>query len=128
MARDANLIYCRAVLKSTIQDVRRFAPTVNTWVAWVNNFQRDQWEFHFQTFYWHGRADNAYEARSAGWQAWLKKQGCPEYQDAPGAEPFYTAEAGWTETGIAEQQRRQKDPDPVTCDDCGRTRSDIGAK
>jgi hypothetical protein len=46
----------------------------------------------FPGFYWYGKADNAYEARSAGWKAWLKKEGCPEYQDTPTAEQLREAE------------------------------------
>ena len=48
--------------------------------AWVWHFHKDHWEFHGPDgFYWHGSADNAYEARAKGWSAWLRKQGADGY-------------------------------------------------
>jgi hypothetical protein len=40
------------------------------------------WEFHGpDKFYWHGDADNVYDARYKGWSAYLEKQQ-PEIFDA----------------------------------------------
>jgi hypothetical protein len=35
----------------------------------------DIWEFRFKGFYWSGDADNAYDARVKGWEAFLTKEG-----------------------------------------------------
>ncbi len=79
MPQDINLAYCRACLKSVIQDVRRHDELADIHSAWVYKFTRGHWEFHYGDFYWHGSADNAAEARSAGWSAWLAKQGAEGY-------------------------------------------------
>lgn len=43
--------------------------------VWVYKFMDDHWEFHGPNgFYWHGSADNAYDARAKGWQAWEAAQ------------------------------------------------------
>jgi hypothetical protein len=63
--------------------------------AWTTNVGRDHWEFHGpENFYWHGRADNANDARAKGWNAWLKKERPAEFEklDALGnANPFLLA-------------------------------------
>lgn len=50
--------------------------------AWVYQTDGRRWEFHYGPFYWHGRADNAYEARAKGWEAWLAKVEAPGYGEA----------------------------------------------
>jgi len=47
--------------------------------AWVYKVGKDHWEFHFGSYYWHGSADNAYDARAKGWSAWLAKNGATGY-------------------------------------------------
>jgi len=74
-----NTSLTRFVLQQVIADVRKHDPEIKVSDAWVYKCGRDHWEFHFGKFYWHGSADNAYEARSAGWSAYLRKQGAPEY-------------------------------------------------
>lgn len=70
---------CREILRLTIADVRAFNPAVRLKDAWVYKLGEDHWEFHYGDYYWHGSADNAYEARAEGWSAWLGSQGAPEY-------------------------------------------------
>lgn len=67
-----NLAFCRALLKSVLLEVKKHATAEQVKAAWVYHFDRDQWEFHGpDNFYWHGSADNAFDARANGWQAWL---------------------------------------------------------
>ncbi len=71
-----NLVFCRNLLKSAIAEVRIHFPAVQTKFAWVWHIGRNHWEFHGpEAFYWHGSADNAYDARYKGWMAWLKHKG-----------------------------------------------------
>ena len=68
--------FCRLLLREVIAEVRAAFPGIKVGQAWVWKFQRDQWEFHGpQGFYWHGRAANAYDARTKGWQAYLSERG-----------------------------------------------------
>lgn len=64
--------------------------------AWTSHVGRDHWEFHGPDgFYWHGRADNAIDARAKGWSAWLQKERPAEFEklDAIGcnANPYWLA-------------------------------------
>lgn len=70
-----NISFCRSLLTAVRRDVEAFAPGKRVIKdAWVWNAGRDHWEFHGpDNYYWHGRADNAYDARAKGWQAWLSK-------------------------------------------------------
>lgn len=70
-----NIRFSRELLQLVLQDLRAFAPGVRVRKdAWVWHAGRDHWEFHGPDgYYWHGRADNAYEARANGWRAWLEK-------------------------------------------------------
>lgn len=76
MMRDAasvNLAFCRALLRQVVPGVKAAGKRVNK-DAWVWHAGRDHWEFHGpDDYYWHGSADNAYEARYKGWSAWLQK-------------------------------------------------------
>lgn len=74
---DINIAFCRALLRQAIIDLKKHAPHIRPIKdAWVWHAGRDHWEFHGPNeFYWHGGADNAYEARYKGWMAWLRKQG-----------------------------------------------------
>jgi hypothetical protein len=65
----------RSLLNRIVPDVRRHVPGVRMGDAWVYRYGRDQWEFHYRDFYWHGRAASAYEARYRGWAALLEKLG-----------------------------------------------------
>jgi len=81
-----NVSFAREELKNTLTNVVRFMRTgaatetgpLND--AWVSKVGKDHWEFHFGSFYWHGSADNAYDARSKGWTSWLRKQGAEGYK------------------------------------------------
>lgn len=69
---DINISFSRALLARIIPDVKDKGMRVNK-DAWVWCAGRDHWEFHGpNNFYWHGSADNAYEARYKGWFAWLE--------------------------------------------------------
>jgi hypothetical protein len=70
-----NVSFSREILAMVQQDVRAFAPHIKVRKdAWVWKAGRDHWEFHGPDgYYWHGGADNAYEARANGWRAWLVK-------------------------------------------------------
>ena len=95
---DINIVFSRELLKRISADVRkhmvrkairrdcnnpRAARAYMTPMkdAWVWHFHRDHWEFHGPDgFYWHGSADNAYDARAHGWSAWLRKEGAEGYE------------------------------------------------
>ncbi len=78
-ANSANLAYCRASLQYVLTDVRLHDPAADVKAAWVHRSGRT-WEFIFGEFYWYSSADNAAEARAAGWSAWLRKQGAEGYK------------------------------------------------
>lgn len=68
---DIDVAFSRALLAQIVPAVRKVGAKVRD-DAWVWNAGRDHWEFHGPAgYYWHGRADNAYEARYKGWSAWL---------------------------------------------------------
>lgn len=77
---DANLAFCRLMLAALVEEFRQDWPSIGTkrdgWV--INAGFRGHWEFHgtgpAKDFYWHGHADNAYDARYKGWSAWAKQQ------------------------------------------------------
>jgi hypothetical protein len=72
---DVNVAFCRHLLKLTLEDVRKADPDVKLRDAWVYHYSgTDDWEFHFGDFYWHGSADNAYDARAKGWESWLSQK------------------------------------------------------
>ncbi len=92
-----NVVYGRTVLADILPDVRKHIPGVRLKDAWVWHAGRDHWEFHYTdsvgasvkpngtpihgqpTFYWHGRASGAYEARAKGWAAYLERLGVEGY-------------------------------------------------
>lgn len=63
--------------------------------AWTYHVDRNHWEFHGpDEFYWHGRADNAADARAHGWNAWLREKRPAEFETLDGlgtANPFMLA-------------------------------------
>jgi hypothetical protein len=78
---DINISFCRALLREAVELLKIEAPHIRPIKdAWVWHAGRGCWEFHgprtgdaeMPTYYWHGRADNAYEARYKGWMAWLE--------------------------------------------------------
>lgn len=73
---DINISFSRALLAQGIATLKEHFPEVRPVKdAWVWNAGRDHWEFHGpDSFYWHGNAGNAYEARYKGWNAWMQKQ------------------------------------------------------
>lgn len=73
MMADLNLAFTRALLRTVMDDIKLHTTAAERKAAWVYHLG-GQWEFHGPDgFYWHGRADNAYDARAQGWQAWWRK-------------------------------------------------------
>jgi hypothetical protein len=64
-----------------VPDVRKHVEGVRLTEAWVwcASRRRGHWEFHFRDFYWHGKADGAYDARYRGWAAYLESLGVEGY-------------------------------------------------
>lgn len=72
---DINIAFSRALLAQILSAIRDkgYRPVKD---AWVWHAGRGHWEFHGpNNYYWHGRADNAYEARYKGWSAFLASDG-----------------------------------------------------
>lgn len=69
---DIGTAFARFLLAEVVKDVRQHVPDVKLRDAWVYSYGRT-WEFHYKDFFWHGRADNAYDARAKGWGAYLRK-------------------------------------------------------
>lgn len=75
IGNDINSMFCRRLLTLALADIRPLTTVAERKEAWVYHFGRGHWEFHGpKGFYWHGDADNAYDARAKGWHAWLAKQ------------------------------------------------------
>lgn len=81
MITDINIAFSRALLREAVKELKEKAPGIRVMKdAWVCHAGRGHWEFHgpktghadMPQFYWHGHADNAYEARYKGWMAWLE--------------------------------------------------------
>lgn len=72
---DINVTFCRTLLKTVMADIKKITSPAERKAAWVYRFSLDgSWEFHGpDRFYWYGRADNAYDARAQGWQAWERE-------------------------------------------------------
>jgi hypothetical protein len=74
-AHSIDVVLARALLMVCLDELRKFRPHINRTDGWVSKVGPDHWEFHGPAeFYWHGRADNAYEARWRGWLEWLDEQ------------------------------------------------------
>lgn len=91
--------YGRILLAQINPDVRKHVKGVRLRDAWVWKAGTDHWEFHYTdsvgavaepngvrqagqpTFYWHGSAGSAYEARYNGWEAYLTKLGVKGYAE-----------------------------------------------
>lgn len=76
----SDIEYSRVLMKAITADVKKHDATIDLRQAWVWKAGRDHWEFHYRKFYWHGRASDAYEAKTNGWSAWLAAQGVQGYQ------------------------------------------------
>jgi hypothetical protein len=75
-----NVEFCRIFLNMTLADLKAKLPTPWTerraaWVYNVGTKKRPHYEFHFKDFFWHGTADNAYDARAKGWSAFMRSEG-----------------------------------------------------
>lgn len=79
MSQSIDITFSRLLLGETHKDVRKLAPHLRGHLmraAWVWRAGRDHWEFHGpDQYYWHGSASNSYEARTKGWNAWLRHKG-----------------------------------------------------
>ena len=63
----------RLMLKDAVKEARKLGATV--FKAWVHRCcGSDTWEFRYDGFYTHFRAENAWHARALGWEAWIEKQ------------------------------------------------------
>ena len=79
MTQDINVTFCRTLLKLVMEDVRLETTAQQRKDAWVYECMPGHWEFHGPyKFYWHGSADNAYDARAKGWSAWMSHNGYEE--------------------------------------------------
>lgn len=71
---DINLAFTRLLLKGTMEVIKPLTTVAERKAVWVYHFNGDHWEFHGPNdFYWHGSADNAYDARHKGWEAWREQ-------------------------------------------------------
>jgi hypothetical protein len=70
-----NIDFSRTLLRIVLDDIKPLTTAAERKDAWVYKCMEDHWEFHGPgEFYWHGSADNAYDARAKGWQAWEAAQ------------------------------------------------------
>ncbi len=74
-----NLTFSRQLLKEGHALVKKHFPRINVvkdaWTMRLDHFS-SQWEFRGpDKFYWHGKADNAYDCRYKGWMAYLQSKG-----------------------------------------------------
>jgi hypothetical protein len=71
---DINNAFCRTMLSLVMADVKKVTTPAERKAAWVYKTDKRSWEFHGpRDFYWYGHADNAADARTQGWSAWLRK-------------------------------------------------------
>lgn len=74
MNEKSEISFSRLLLSAVMREVSKATSADERKAARVRRFHGSSWEFWGpKDFYWHGRADNAYEARANGWQAWLDK-------------------------------------------------------
>ncbi len=74
-----DIVFSRLALSDVLPDVRKHVAGVKLREAWVWKCGEDHWEFHYGDYYWHGSADNAFDARARGWSAYLAKLGVEGY-------------------------------------------------
>jgi hypothetical protein len=76
---DINTVFCRRLLSELQAEPTFRASRKHLFKdGWVWTGDRRHWEFHGpDSFYWHGRAENAYDARYKGWSAWIDHQSTP---------------------------------------------------
>lgn len=73
MSENINVTFCRSMLALVMADVKPLTTPAERKDAWVYRCMRNHWEFHGpDSFYWHGSADNAYDARQKGWSRWFE--------------------------------------------------------
>ena len=71
---DINLAFTRLLLKGTMEVIKPLTTVAERKAAWVYHYGRGHWEFRGPDgFHWHGSADNAYDARHKGWEAWREQ-------------------------------------------------------
>ena len=71
-----NIQFSLNYLHLVIADVRKAFPGIKVSKSWTWKLDDDHYEFHGpDKFYWHGSADNAYDARAKGWSAYLDMKG-----------------------------------------------------
>jgi hypothetical protein len=72
-----NIMFCMRLMKEAHKLVKKHFPAIKVRsAAWTYHLGRGHWEFHGpERFYWHGSADNGWEARYKGWMAYLQHKG-----------------------------------------------------
>lgn len=100
---DIDVAFSRELLKQIAPQVKAVDSSINVWgkPAWVYQHMKDHWEFHFNDFYWHGSAANAFDARYKGWSAWLEvKAGGKNWESAKDVATFIA----WSASNQAEEK------------------------
>jgi hypothetical protein len=98
-----NVAFCRQLCVLIAPQVRAAvkAKGLKSKDAWVYKVGPGHWEFHFGEFYWHGSADNAFDARYNGWSAWMRSQGIDI--EVPEEDPdVASAERLWREREVGQ--------------------------
>jgi hypothetical protein len=77
---DINIGEGRALLQTTLKDVREVLTSTRVKEERIYRIKTETGMKLFEFigpggFWWSGRADNAYEARAKGWDAWLTARG-----------------------------------------------------
>ena len=70
--RDENIDFCRLMLKDSVSEARKLGAKIGKGRSWTSYSDRRYWYFDYMDFHWEGRADNAYHARSIGWEKWVE--------------------------------------------------------
>ena len=71
-----NISFSRCELKLVTDRVKRLGANIKdasvTWSSMGSGGK--MYEFFYGEFHWYGKADNAYDAKAKGWEAWLAKR------------------------------------------------------
>lgn len=70
---DINISFCQLMLKTFRADCKKakvILPKLKKCSTY--HFGGNHWEFQAPGFYWHGSADNGYDARYKGLSAWVE--------------------------------------------------------
>jgi hypothetical protein len=74
-----NTLFERLMLKDTVAEARKLGAIVKQAYVHATTMgagASKNWEFFYGDFYYHiGGAENAYDAKAKGWEAWIKSKG-----------------------------------------------------